>query len=380
MKTLKQNTNVRSVVMNGVKYRVPSMKEIQKIPWNGCNVVSTFSGGGGSCLGYRMAGYHVLYANEFIEEAQRTYKANHPDSFLDTRDIREVTGTDILDRVGLKVGEVDIFDGSPPCSAFSTAGSREKGWGKAKQYSDTKQRVDDLFFEYTRILKEIQPKTFVAENVSGLVKGSAKGYFKLILAELKSCGYEVKVRLLNAKWLGVPQSRERLIFVGVRNDLVKKYDVCPVHPEPFAYYYTLGDALDGVQNDPEEVKRLIAECEKYSWGKILKKLEKNPKKVLSGQSVTGGSYFNLTRESMYKPCSTICQQHGLASVCGTNHPLEDRKFTIAEMKRITSIPDDFILTGEYSQQWERLGRMVPPIMMKQVAETIYKEILCKIKQ
>lgn len=245
---MKQSASVLSAVMSG-KYKVPSMKEIFELPWNGYNVVSTFSGGGGSCLGYEMAGYHVVWANEFIPEAQNTYRQNHKKTYLNTKDIRKVTAEDVFRETGLKKGEIDLFDGSPPCCAFSTAGSREDGWGKVRKYSDNaEQRVDDLFFEYTRLIRDLQPKVFVAENVSGLVKGKAKGYFKLILAEMKSCGYEVSARLLNAKWLGVPQSRERLIFVGVRKDLVEKYDVHPVHPLPMTEMITLGEALEGIKN------------------------------------------------------------------------------------------------------------------------------------
>lgn len=359
-------------------YKVPSMKEIENIPWNGFNVVSTFSGGGGSCLGYRMAGYRVLYANEFIEEARNTYKANHPNSYLDGRDIRTISGDDILNIINLEKGEIDLLDGSPPCCAFSTAGKREQGWGKVKSYSDSKQRVDDLFFEYTRLLNDLQPKVFVAENVSGLVKGTAKGYFKEILKEMKSCGYTVSARLLNAKYLGVPQSRERIIFVGVRNDLVEKYGVLPAHPKPLKKVYTLSDALKNVKNDPAEEQELEAEERKHSRYKVLQKIPKNPHKKLSGSLYANGSYFNLIRESMNEPCSTICQANGKTASSGNVHPLHDRKFTIAELKRITSVPDDFVLTGTYAQQWERLGRMVPPVMMKSIAETVEREILCKI--
>jgi DNA (cytosine-5)-methyltransferase 1 len=110
-------------------YKVPTMREIADLPWNGYKVASTFSGGGGSCTGYRMAGYDVVYANEFIASARDTYKANNPNSFLDSRDIREVSAKSILDAVNLEVGELDLFDGSPPCSAFSTAGAREKRVG-----------------------------------------------------------------------------------------------------------------------------------------------------------------------------------------------------------------------------------------------------------
>ncbi|MFF4403823.1 DNA cytosine methyltransferase [Streptomyces sp. NPDC001404] len=218
------------------------MQEIRALPWNGFNAVSTFSGGGGSSLGYRMAGYRVLWASEFIPAAQETYRANcAPYTTLDTRDIREVQGREILEAIGLPVGEIDLFDGSPPCASFSTAGKREKGWGAVKAYSDTKQRTDDLFYEYARLIEETQPRTFVAENVSGLIKGTAKGYFKLILTRLKR-GYRVEARLLNASWLGVPQSRQRLIFVGVREDL----SLAPAFPKPLPYRYTVRDALPWV--------------------------------------------------------------------------------------------------------------------------------------
>lgn len=351
------------------------MKEIERIPWNGRKVVSTFSGGGGSCLGYRMAGYHVVYANEFVEEAQKTYRANNPKCFLDTRDIRTVTPDSILDYTGLDVGEIDIFDGSPPCCAFSMAGSREAGWGKKRAYSDGKtQRVDDLFFEYTRLLKGLQPKVFIAENVAGLTVGKAKGYFNTIVKELRGCGYTVQAAMINAMWLGVPQSRKRVIFMGVRNDL----GLSPAFPKPFKEYVTLGEALETVENDPEDVEERKREILKHRIGEVLKMLPKNPPKPVSGSTVMNGSYFNLVRESMFQPCSTICQMHGLPGICSGCHPLEDRKFTIPELKRITSVPDDFILTGSYQQQWERLGRMVPPLMMKAISETVYEEILCRI--
>lgn len=358
------------------KYKVPLMKEIEQIPWNGYNVVSTFSGGGGSCLGYRMAGYHVLWANEFVEEAQKTYRANHKGTYLDCRDIRTVQPEDILEQIGLKKGEIDLFDGSPPCCAFSTAGKREKGWNKERDYSDgKKQRIEDLFEEYIRLLDGLQPKTFVAENVSGMVKGKAIGYFKYYLRKMKDCGYNVEAKLLNAKWLGVPQSRERIIFVGVRNDL----NTAPVFPKPKEYYYSQKDAFESIEIDEEERAMLIKTAKQYAWGKIAEKMPINPKRNISGEEVIGHGYFNLTRAPFEKPCSTLCQSHGGLSVCGSIHPIENRKFTINELKRLTSIPDDFILTGDYPQKYERLARMVPPIMMMNIAKTIQTEVLDKCR-
>lgn len=363
--------------MSGIEYRIPSMKEIRSIPWNGYKVVSTFSGGGGSCLGYRMAGYHVIWANEFVEEAQKTYELNHPGTYLDKRDIREIEPDEILSQTGLKKGELDLFDGSPPCCAFSTAGRREKGWGKKRKYSDGKeQQIENLFLEYIRILNGLQPKTFIAENVSGMIKGKAIGYFREYIRLMQNCGYRVKAQLINAKYLGVPQSRERIIFVGVRNDL----DIDPHFPKPKSHIFTLGDALKGVKNDEEEISKLIEDAKRYSWGSVLKKLPKDPKKIVSGDQVENGSYFSLKRESIYMPCSTICQMNGASSASGNCHPIEDRKFSIPELKRITSIPDDFILTGEFCQKWERLGRMVPPIMMKEISLCVKENILDKAKE
>ena len=102
------------------------MAEIATIPDNGLRVVSTFSGCGGSCLGFKMAGYRVLWASEFIPAAAEVYRANHAGTILDTRDIRKIQPADILAATGLKVGELDVLEGSPPCASFSTAGKREK--------------------------------------------------------------------------------------------------------------------------------------------------------------------------------------------------------------------------------------------------------------
>ena len=220
-------------------YSVPSMDEISAISWNGFNAISTFSGCGGSSLGYKMAGFRILWANEFIPAAQEVYRLNHGDTILNTKDIRQIEPDEVLEAISMEPGQLDLLDGSPPCASFSTAGKREAGWGKVKAYSDTKQRTDDLFFEYARLVRGIQPKVFVAENVSGLVKGTAKGYFLEILAALKDCGYNVKARLLDAQWLGVPQKRQRIIFVGVRKDL----GVEAVFPDPLPYRYSVREAI-----------------------------------------------------------------------------------------------------------------------------------------
>src|SRR4051812_23563290 len=147
------------------------MADIAAVPWNGFNAVSTFSGCGGSSLGYRMAGFRVLWCNEFIAAARETYRANAADyTVIDSRDIRQVKPEDVLSTIKMQPGQLDLLDGSPPCASFSMAGKRSALWGKTKKYSETAQRTDDLFFEFARLIRGIQPKVFVAENVAGLVR------------------------------------------------------------------------------------------------------------------------------------------------------------------------------------------------------------------
>jgi len=389
--------------MNKPPYKVPSMQEIADLPWNGYNVVSTFSGCGGSCLGFKMAGFKVLWANEFIPAAQDTYRANHKGTILDTRDIRKVQASEILDAIGLSKGQLDVFEGSPPCASFSTAGKREAGWGKVKKYSDSYQRTDDLFFEYARLLNDLQPKVFIAENVSGLVKGTAKGYFLLILKALKECGYDVSAKVLDAQWLGVPQARQRLIFIGVREDLGIK----PIHPAPLSYFYSVRDAIPYItaiwtnssykpikkdsdnafptvlQSGANEKQGMVERSgDERKWlSENMQKMWKNtpPGKTLDVGRIDGkNSCFTKRKLHPDKPSPTVLQS------CSVGTPdlyMPDRPAspTISELKRICAFPDDFILTGSYSQQWERLGRAVPPVMMSYIASCIRDDILAKIK-
>lgn len=401
--------------MTPTAYRVPSMAEIADIKGtNGFRVVSTFSGCGGSCLGFEMSGYEIVWANEFIDEAAKTYELNHPGVTVDRRDIRQVTAADILAAAGVAAGDIDVLEGSPPCASFSTAGKRHKGWGQVNDYSDDKQqRSDDLFFEYARLLDGLQPRTFVAENVSGLVKGSGKGYFIEILAALKRCGYRVEARLLNAQWLGVPQARQRLIFVGVRNDLTDAAGkpVQPVFPKPLPYTISLRDALSDlvdvagsvdypgkirsphapahtitavggrtypngiapcyvVTNDRSEA---VADDDERAMDLSFYAVGKEWRRLRQGES--SDKYFNLIRPLFDRPCPTVTATAGIQGAAGVTHPLYCRKFSIPELRRICSFPDDFALTGKFSQRWERLGRSVPPLMMRAVAEVVRDEIL-----
>lgn len=343
------------------EYYIPSVLEIKAAnkKQTKFEVISLFAGGGGSSTGYRMAGGSILCINEFIPEAITTYKANWPDTIIVTEDIKKLSPDQILSVVKKNKGELDILDGSPPCSAFSTMGKREKNWGKEKKYSDTTQtNVEDLFFEYIRILRGLMPKVLVAENVSGLAKGIAKGYLNEILRELRGSGYQIECKILNAKWLGVPQSRPRVIFIGVRNDLWKPIYKDKLHPKPHNQVIKVKTAIAKLEMTAQD--KIKTDIKKYAVYKLLKGMK------IGEQHKIRFSLFKLHPEKP-SPCITATSAgQGAAKVMHW----DNRGLTVAETKRIMSVPDDYILTGTYQQQLERLGRMVPPVMMKEIAENL----------
>jgi len=318
------------------------------------NGISFFSGCGGSSLGYNLAGVKILYANEFVPKAFETYKLNFPNTYVDTRDIRIIKAKEILKIINLKEGDLDFLDGSPPCASFSMAGKREKSWGKIKNYSDTKQKTDDLFFEYIRMVKEIQPKIFIAENVGGLIQGKAKGYFNIFLKEFQKLNYNVKASLLDASYLEVPQMRKRVFIIGIRKDLKKQPSFPKKHKRMI-----VKPVYDKNYPIEDEAKKLSP-----SYLPYLNKLKmgEQPQKT----------FFNLKRNHLYKPSYTITATYG-SGAC-VMHPYENRHMSIAELKDICSFPQSFQLTGSYKNKAERLGRSVPPNMMKNIILNLKKEI------
>jgi len=345
-----------------VIYRVPLMSEISRIKPNGFRAISLFAGAGGSSLGYRMAGFKMLWVSEFIDAARETYEANKaPYTVVDGRDIRDVSPSEVLEKIDMAPGELDVLDGSPPCSSFSMSGRREEQWNTERKYSDKKQRTDDLFDEYVRFVREIQPRVFVAENVAGLAQGVAKGYLLDILRQLKACGYVVEAQLLDAKWLGVPQQRKRLIIVGVRNDL----GLQPAFPAPLLEQVSLRQAFADLDAEVEPE----TDISRFAIGREYDRL-------VPGR--WSDRYQNLGKVSLDDPSFAITVQAGNPNAAGVVHPTEKRKYSIAELKRVCAFPDDFILTGSYQQKWERLGRAVPPLMMKAVAEAVRDRILARV--
>ena len=374
-------------------------------------VISTFAGGGGSSTGYRLAGGKVLVINEFVEEAQKTYAENYPETVILPGDIKELTGENFLDAAGVYEGEIDILDGSPPCSAFSVAGKlshnvheeeridlfgnvtiekvagkHSDGWGQTKNYSDGKmvENIEDLFFEFLRVANDIKPKVIVAENVKGLTIGEAKEYFNKILNEFGNIGYEVCAQVLDSRYFGVSQTRTRVIFIGVRHDVMAKLGlnfmtISQIFPKPDADVIPVKDVMMDLVYDPEEVKYLTDKFINTAYWKYTgSKMPIDSDKVLTGADYhPKGHHFNLKRVSQYQPSPTITAMGSADTTAGAFHWAEPRKLTLGELKRIMSLPDDFKLTGKWNQKAERCGRMVPPRMMERIASAIYTNVLEK---
>ena len=357
-------TNVQNAGISGLsKYQQiledAWQKHLSPRDENAPTVISTFAGCGGSSLGYSISGFREVLAVEWDDNAVATFKLNFPDVPVYHGDIAKLSVGQVLQMTGLKVGELDVFDGSPPCQGFSTSGKR--------QMDDPRNQ---LFREYVRLLRGLQPKVFVMENVSGMVKGKMKLVFAEILRELKASGYRVSARLLNAMYFNVPQSRERMIFIGVREDL----GIEPSHPRAVSKPLTPKEAfINVVFEEPVKLSEWmynaahLMHAGNYSQihaGKAFLKEKGN----LSGHMNTkllSNDRVSCTIPKTELPTSLII------------HPDKDRRLTIPEIMRLFSFPDSFSMYGLRNDKFMRLGNSVPPLLMASISGHIRKEILSK---
>lgn len=216
-------------------------------------IIDVFSGCGGSSLGWKLAGAKELLAVEYDENAIATFRANFPEVNLYAGDIATLSSQKCMELTGLNPKELDVFVGSPPCQSFSQQGS---------------QRLDDprgqLFREYARLLNDLQPKVFTMENVRGMISGHMKGSYLEIIKTLRGCGYKAKGMVMNAKYFGVPQDRERVIIIGVREDL----GIEPSHPKPFTKPITFGEAIADLKIPADEPPHKLNPLELTRWHQL----------------------------------------------------------------------------------------------------------------
>lgn len=319
---------------------------------NAPTVISTFAGCGGSSLGYSMAGFQELLAVEWDDNAVETFRLNFPDVPVYHGDIAKLSVDECLRLSGIGVGELDVFDGSPPCQGFSTAGKRV--------LTDDRNQ---LFREYVRLLKGLKPKVFVMENVPGMVKGKMKLIFAEVMRELKNTGYRVRCQKLNAKYFFVPQSRERLIFIGVRDDLC----IEPSFPRAESGSINVRDA---------DIDRFAGFQLTHTAALIVSKMKPGDKgKQFSRRC--GNEFYRLDNS---KPSPTILKNFRLSGAMGMVYHKKDKHLDIESCKRLGSFPDKFMMTGTISQQWGNIGNSVPPLFMRSIAQYIQNTILIKISE
>jgi DNA (cytosine-5)-methyltransferase 1 len=321
-------------------------------------VISTFAGCGGSSLGYKLAGYKELLAVEWDDKACATFAANFPDVPIYHGDIIDLTGAECMRLAGIERGQLDVFDGSPPCQGFSTAGKRN--------YTDPR---NSLFKEYARLVDELQPRVFVFENVTGLIKGVMRRSYLTIVETLRACGYNVKGAVMNAMYFNVAQSRQRVIIIGVRNDL----GVVPSHPSPQTKPTTCEEALIGLVIDEIERKTLLDAGSKYQMYKRWNEIPVGG--ALSDIQKSGGGY-NCKRVDPTKPMCAVCKTAAVVSIGAVMHWSERRRFTLGEFKRFCSFPDDFAF-HDWASGVAQMGNCVPPNFMRAIAEHIRTNILDK---
>jgi len=203
---------------------------------------------------------------------------------------------------------------------------------------------------------------------------------------LRKSGYLVNFNVLTSSHFGVSQKRKRLFVIGIREDIGKtvgitdEKDILQLYPAGSNYEPTIKDCLEDIEIDERERNFLLTKCRKSSTYEILRHLPVNPNRPLKPENVITGwkGDFNLVRSSWDKPCVTLTQLGQQIGQGGVHHPTENRMFTISELKRLTGLPDDFVLTGTFNQKAERICRMVPPLMIKHLSTSIYKNVLSKL--
>jgi len=308
------------------------------------SVFSCFACGGGSTMGYKLAGFNVLGFNEIDPRMAECYIANHSPLFSYVEDIRTFKMREDLPQ---ELYNLDILDGSPPCSSFSMAGAREEGWGKKKNFREgqTEQVLDTLFFDFIDLAKKLQPKIVVAENVKGLILGNAKIYVKKIAQAFDDAGYYCKLYLFDASKMGVPQKRERVFFICIRKDLLDKCQQIPKDAKG-------AHILDFKFNEPEIAIKSFLQIQKKT----------------ASQNYTESRFGDVMLD-IKKASPTIAT---INRYWVDENNLIDKNTIL----KIGSYPVDYNFLKQQPQYL--VGMSVPPVMTAQIADKIYEQILSKL--
>lgn len=350
-------------------------------PNTGLKAVSFFAGCGGLCYGVKAAGFEIVATNELVENYKAIYELNFPNVNFLPNDIQEITKSDI-EKILKKHQKIDLMVGGPPCQGFSLAGKR-----------DVNDKRNTLFEYYLKIAEQIQPKVILIENVrllTSMKDPNGSLVSKRILDTFEKMGYKSNFYNVNAKNYGVPQHRERVIFIAVRKDLKKSPSIAETKYENSVNlfnsnlpYFTFGDAvsdLDYLESGESSSK------DKHHWAvnhpeHVIRWLVDVPE----GKSAHDNIDLNLRPPSGYnttykrqvwsEPAGTVATTYGMISGCRNVHPIATRAITTREALRLQSFPDSFKLTGNEGIIRTVIGNAVPPLLGFELAKFIKKKAL-----
>lgn len=329
-------------------------------------VFSCFACCGGSTMGYKLAGFDVIGCNEIDPKMIDCYKANHNPKYAFLEPIQSFKDREDLPD---ELYQLNILDGSPPCSSFSMAGNREEDWGKEKVFREgqSEQILDTLFFDFIDLAKKLQPKVVIAENVKGLLLGDARSYVRKIYTEFDEAGYYCQHWLLDSSTMGVPQKRERVFFIALRKDLAT----------PFLYQkdmFTQAPRLDLKFKEPGIKFREISDEEdkNVDLPKVAGELwyKCKPGESLSSVPESNGNFFNDIRVSKNNVLPTLASQNKVY------HSDIPRRLNNKEYLLGTTFPLDF--DTRLMKAFYMCGMSVPPVMTAQIATQVYDQWLSNI--
>lgn len=320
--------------------------------------IELFAGAGGLALGLEQAGFDGLAYVEINGDACETLRRNRPEWNVIEGDVHEIDFRQYD-------GQVDLVSGGFPCQAFSMAGKR-LGFGDIR---------GTLFAEVIRCANETHPKMLLMENVKGLLSHDGGRTFETIRHEVEKAGYSLQWKILNASYHGVGQARERIVMIGIRDDLADKISF--EYPEPDDRQMTLRDALDGVPDSPgvsyseKKAKVLDLVPPGGCWIDLPQDIAREYMK--SSYDSPGGKRGMARRLSWDRPCLTLTTSPSQKQTerC---HPDETRPLTVREYARVQSFPDDWEFAGGIGSQYRQIGNAVPVEMARRIGVQIVKAL------
>lgn len=327
---------------------------------NGLKVFSCFACGGGSTMGYKLAGCEVLGCCEIDPKMNEVYVKNHHPKHNFLMDIREFNALP-NEEIPAELFDLDILDGSPPCTTFSMAGQREESWGKKKKFREgqKEQTLDDLSFVFIDTVRKLKPKTVIMENVEGLLLGEAFEYVRNIYAQMKKAGYRMHHWLLKGENMGVPQKRHRVFFVAVRNDLnidPRELDMT-FNYEPVTYGMIKDGTMKPLGEDTEYRRLTLAA---YPHEKSIADVNLRLHNKNSGFQ----SYF-------IDDNSIIPTQRAKPDIIDRNAVAYISKETI---RNAQTFPQDYdFINNTYTNIGYMCGMSVPPIMIKRIVTRLIEQ-------